>query len=62
MKASRMFKQVITACSQHINHKYDIIGDDHSMLAAHKSQKDINHKYDIIGDDNSMLAAYKSQK
>ena len=39
MKASRMFKQVITACSQHIDHKYDIIGDEHGMLAAHKSQK-----------------------
>ena len=36
MKATKIFKQVIMACSQRINHKYDRKWDDHDMLVIHK--------------------------
>ena len=65
----KISKQVITVCSQHINHKNEWVWNDHGMFVAHKSWKAVqisNHgmfaehkllKYLVWG-DHGMFAAH----
>ena len=54
-QSGKTFNQIITACSQHINHKNEWVWNDHGVFAAHKS-------WEVQMSNHGMFAAHKLLK